>query len=76
MTSGAAEAVIGDLGVWTIHRPGHDPPSRQAAAQIQDSVVGCDGAEQRTELDCSILWSEDFTDGRKYGAVTVRNPFR
>ena len=26
--------------------------------------------------DCATLWSEDLSDGRVYGAVTVRNPFR
>ena len=25
---------------------------------------------------CATLWSEDLTDGRAYGSVTVRNPFR
>ena len=25
---------------------------------------------------CATLWSEDLSDGRVYGAVTVRNPFR
>ena len=26
--------------------------------------------------DCATLWSEDLSDGRVYGSVTVRNPFR
>ena len=26
--------------------------------------------------DCTTLWSEDLSDGRVYGTVTVRNPFR
>ena len=26
--------------------------------------------------DCATLWSEDLSDGRVYGTVTVRNPFR
>lgn len=25
---------------------------------------------------CETLWSEDLSDGRSYGSVTVRNPFR
>ena len=25
---------------------------------------------------CATLWSEDLSDGRAYGSVTVRNPFR
>jgi len=27
------------------------------------------------ELGCSVFWSEDLADGRRYGSVTVRNPF-
>ncbi len=26
--------------------------------------------------DCSVLYSEDFNDGQKYGDVTVVNPFK
>ena len=28
------------------------------------------------DADCATLWSEDLSDGRVYGTVTVRNPFR
>ena len=27
------------------------------------------------ETGCSVLWSEDFNDGQRYGTVTVKNPF-
>jgi predicted nucleic acid-binding protein len=27
------------------------------------------------EGQCSVLFSEDFQDGRKFGSLTVRNPF-
>jgi predicted nucleic acid-binding protein len=30
-------------------------------------------AAERTR--CAIVYSEDFTDGRRFGAVTVKNPF-
>ena len=28
------------------------------------------------DAGCTVLWSEDLSDGRVYGSVTVRNPFR
>ena len=28
------------------------------------------------DAGCAVLWSEDLSDGRVYGPVTVRNPFR
>ena len=28
------------------------------------------------DAGCAVLWSEDLSDGRVYGSVTVRNPFR
>ena len=28
------------------------------------------------DAGCTVLWSEDLSDGRVYGSVMVRNPFR
>jgi predicted nucleic acid-binding protein len=28
------------------------------------------------QSDCAVLYSEDMQDGQRFGAVTVRNPFR
>ena len=78
MSSEEAEAVLEDLGGWTMHRPEHADLIRAAqlhrrhriswwAALLLNSAV---------ELGCKVLWSEDFTDGQRYGKTTVRNPFR
>jgi predicted nucleic acid-binding protein len=67
---GEAEAVIADLGSWMIHRPGHADRRYKVAwwdAMIVNSAI---------EAGCSILWSEDLSDGQRYGPGTVRNPFR
>jgi predicted nucleic acid-binding protein len=32
-------------------------------------------AASAVEGQCSVLFSEDFQDGRKFGTLTVRNPF-
>jgi predicted nucleic acid-binding protein len=77
MTSEEAEEVIRDLGVWTIHRPGHADILQAIGLQHKFQVSWWDALvlNSATELDCSVLWSEDFSDGRKYGSVTARNPF-
>ena len=28
------------------------------------------------ESDCSILWTEDFSDGQRFGDLVVRNPYK
>ena len=28
------------------------------------------------ELGCRVLWTEDLSDGQRYGHVTARNPLR
>lgn len=78
MTSQEAEAVIADLAGWTIHRPGHADLLRAAHLHRRYQLAWWDALilNSAVELGCDVLWSEDFTDGQRYGGVTVRNPFR
>jgi len=78
MTSAEAEAVIRDLGGWIIHRPAHADLLK--AAQL-DRRYKCGWRDalilaSAIELGCAVLWTEDFSDGRRLGPITVRNPFR
>lgn len=78
MKSAEAEAAISDLGCWTIHRPGH-PDVLNAARLHRRYKVGWWDAmilNSAIETGCSIIWSEDLSDGQRYGTVMVRNPFR
>ena len=70
--------VIQDFSDWSVHRPG-----------IKD-VVSAIELHQRYEISfwdamilqsarhsgCSILWSEDLSDGQEYSGVKVVNPFK
>ncbi len=57
-----------------------DPPmvlaaagaSRQERLSFWDALI----VRAAVEADCSDLFSEDLQDGRKFGPVVVRNPFR
>jgi predicted nucleic acid-binding protein len=78
MKSEEAEAAISDLSVWSIHRPGHADVVRAIRLLRRYKISWWDALviNSAIELGCSILWSEDLTDGQRYGTVTVRSPFR
>jgi len=77
MTAEEAEAVITDLGSWTIHRPGHADLIRGSRIHIRQKVAWWDSliVNSAMELGCRVLWSEDFADGQRFGALAVRSPF-
>lgn len=78
MKSEEAEASIEDLGSWIVHRPGLADVLRAARLHRRHKVSWWDAMilNSAIESGCSILWSEDLSDGQRYGSVTVRNPFR
>jgi predicted nucleic acid-binding protein len=78
MKSEEAEEAISDLGGWSIHRPGHADVVRAIRLLRRYKISWRDALviNSAIELGCSILWSEDLTDGQRFGTVTVRNPFR
>ncbi|MBI5084907.1 MAG: PIN domain-containing protein [Acidobacteria bacterium] len=77
MTSLEAEGVIEDLGHWRIHRPEVADLIRAAHLQRRYRISWWDAliVNSASQLECRILWSEDFNDGQRYGSLTVRNPF-
>ena len=76
--SSEAEEVIRDLAGWTIHRPGHADLLKSAQLHRRHKIAWRDAliVNSAVELGCTLLWTEDLADGRRYGSVTVRNPFR
>jgi predicted nucleic acid-binding protein len=77
MSSREAEAVIVDLAGWTIHRPSHADLVRAAGLHRRYKLSWWDAliVNSAAELGCSVLWSEDLSDGRRFGALQVRNPY-
>lgn len=77
MDATEAAEVIADLGGWLIHRPAHADVLRATVLVREHGLSWWDAliVNSAAELGCAILWSEDLADGRKYGSVTVRNPF-
>jgi predicted nucleic acid-binding protein len=78
MEAGKAEEIVNDLGVWTIHRPAHadlikaSRLFRRHGLSWRDAMV----VNSAIELGCRVLWTEDLADGRRFGGLTIRNPFR
>src|SRR5580704_358383 len=77
MTGKEAGEVLADLGGWTIHRPAHADLLRAARLHRRYTVSWWDALilVSAEELGCPIVWTEDLSDGQRYGTVTARNPF-
>jgi predicted nucleic acid-binding protein len=77
MKSQAAEDVIRDLRGWTTHSPGHADVLKACGLLRRYKTSWWDALilNSAIELGCSVLWTEDLTNGQRYGSVTVRNPF-
>ena len=76
--SAEAEEAISNFGVWTIHQPSHAHVLRAIDLHRKLKTSWWDALilNSAIELDCKILWTEDFHHGQKIGGLTVRNPFR
>ncbi len=76
--SEVTEEIVRELGDWRVYRLRHE--DLLIAAQLQrrhkiswwDALIVCSAVE----CGCSILWTEDLSDGQRFGSLTVRNPFR
>ena len=77
MASAIAEEVVGDFAVWTIHRPSHDDLLRAIRLQRRYRLGWWDAflVNSALELNCGVLWSEDFSDGQRYATLRAHNPF-
>ncbi len=72
----AAAQIIADLCAWQMHVP--DGADVLGAIRIQqhyqlsfwDAMI----IRSAAELGCSLIWSEDFSDGQVYEGVKVINP--
>jgi predicted nucleic acid-binding protein len=75
----------GEIEVWLSWMQAREPlpidaalVRRGAAISAEHGLNYYDGAilAAAERLGCDTVLSEDMTDGRAYGGVTVRNPFK
>lgn len=78
MKAEKAEEILSALRVWTIHRPGHEDLIKASRLHRRHGLNWWDAliVNSAMELGCRILWSEDMAEGRRFGDLTIRNPFR
>ncbi len=68
---------VEQLGKWTVHRVSLDDvlSAIELHRRRQLAFWGALVIRSAMQLGCSTLWSEDFSDGQKWGSVIIRNPF-
>jgi predicted nucleic acid-binding protein len=65
------------LRLWRVHRPSVDDILGAIELHQRHSVSFWDGMILRSAQAsrCSVLWTEDLSNGQRWGEMEVRNPF-
>ena len=65
------------LRLWRVHRPSVDDVLGAIELHQRHSVSFWDGMILRSAQAsrCSVLWTEDLSNGQRWGEMEVRNPF-
>jgi predicted nucleic acid-binding protein len=73
-----AEQIIVDLGSWKVHSPTHSDLITASVLHRRNQIAWWDSIviTSAQQLGCSVLWTEDLSDGQRFGSLTIRNPFR
>jgi predicted nucleic acid-binding protein len=66
-----------DLSAWDPFAPTADDVLSAIALERENQISFWDAMILQAAIrsDCSVLWSEDFSHGVRYGTVRVKNPF-
>ena len=78
MTAAELEAILKDFDVWIIHRPSLEDLTLSARVQRRHQISWWDAliVNSAMQLESKVLWTEDLASGHRFGATTVRNPYR
>jgi len=73
-----AEAALEDLSIHRIHRPDYSSVIEAIHLQQRYKLAWNDAMILNSALEtgCSILWTEDFSDGQRFGDLVIRNPYK
>ena len=63
--------------LWRVHRPTIDDVVAAIELHQRHSISFWDGMILRSAQAsrCSVLWTEDLSNGQRWGEMEVRNPF-
>ena len=75
---GTAEEAIADFETWSIHSLSLGDLINASQLHRRHQIAWWDALliTSATQLGCTILWTEDLSDGRRFGGLTIRNPFK
>jgi predicted nucleic acid-binding protein len=78
MNSQEAEGMLADFAEWHLHRPDYSSVIAAVHLQRRYKLAWYDAMilNSALETSCSILWTEDFSDGQRFGDLVVRNPYK
>jgi predicted nucleic acid-binding protein len=78
MPAGSAEEVVRDFSAWRLHRPDHDSILNAIRLEQRYKIAWYDAMilNSAIETGCSVLWTEDFQDGQRFGDLVIRNPYK
>jgi predicted nucleic acid-binding protein len=77
LTPESAAQIIGDLSVWSVHRPSVDDVLYAIRLQSRFQLSFWDAMilASALQLGCQVLWSEDLNPAQVYEQISVVNPF-
>lgn len=78
MSGVSAEEAIRDFSTWRLHRPDHDSILSAIRLEQRSKIAWYDAMilNSAIETGCSVLWTEDFQDGQRFGDLVIRNPYK
>jgi predicted nucleic acid-binding protein len=77
MPTSEALAQVERFGKWTIHCPAVNDILIAVQLHRAKRISFWDALILRSAMaaECSVLWTEDLTDGQRWDGLVVRNPF-
>ena len=78
MSSSSVEEAIEDFSAWRVHRPDYSSVIDAIHLQRGNKLSWLDAMILNSALEsgCSVLWTEDFNDGQRFGDLVIRNPYK
>ncbi len=72
-----AAQIIKDFSNWHVHRPTSEDLAAAIEIHQQYQIAFWDAMILRSaqQSNCEVVWSEDLSNGQKYDAIKIINPF-
>lgn len=77
MPAADAARQVDRFGLWQVHRPAFEDLVAAIDLHHKKQISFWDAMMLRSAMQsgCSVVWTEDLSDGQKWESLLVRNPF-